>query len=127
MIFFKIRNKKTGLYSKGGTDMLVSEDPRYPSRHWNKVGKTWTTRRALGGHLAQYVDVPYDDAKPSNVPIPEDWEIVEFETIEMKVVNAREYAIQHSGRIKDRNEKISRLTLNNPEYAEKLEERKKCL
>jgi hypothetical protein len=123
MILFKIRNKRTGLYSKGGTDMLVSEDPRYPSRHWNKIGKTWTTRQALGGHLAQYVHVPYDYSEPAKVSIPEDWEIVEFETIEMKVVNAREYAIQHSGIIKDRNERISRLALNNPE---KLEERKKC-
>lgn len=40
---YKIQNKETGLFSTGGT---------LPG--WNKNGKTWASRGALSGHLAQF-------------------------------------------------------------------------
>lgn len=38
--FFKIRDKKTGLFSGGGTNP-----------HWSKRGKTWTSKQALSAHI----------------------------------------------------------------------------
>ena len=115
MSFFKIRDKKTGLFSKGGMNMLDDGSKRHvyhDINHWSKKGKVWNSKQALGGHLAQYVSVPYELDKPIKVKIPEDWEIVEFEMIEKCVVNAREYTIEHSGRIKKRNEKVAILNIN---------------
>jgi hypothetical protein len=40
MIFFKIRNKNTGLYSRGGS---------YPT--WSKLGKVWKRRCDLSSHF----------------------------------------------------------------------------
>ena len=45
MIFFKIRNKDTGLYSTGGL---------YPT--WSKIGKVWKRRSDLSSHFTSIGD-----------------------------------------------------------------------
>jgi hypothetical protein len=58
---YKVRDIKTGLYSKGGT-YVKSGSPSC----WGKKGKTWTTKAALSLHLRQFLS------------IPDTWEIVEI-------------------------------------------------
>lgn len=58
---FKIRDKQTGLFSKGGT---------YPD--WNKNGKTWSGRGPVILSLLGY---------SGNVPI-DNIEVVEYERVE---------------------------------------------
>ena len=45
---YKIRNKKTGLYSLGGQD---AHESQYV---WGSIGKIWTSMQALRLHLRQY-------------------------------------------------------------------------
>ncbi len=73
MEIFKIRSKKTGLYSGGR---------RYPS--WTKTGKAWTSDAKLLGHLYMFTDYK------GNVSIPEDWEIVTFTVVELGNDSAKE-------------------------------------
>lgn len=101
---FKIRNKTTGLFSKGGS--YASNNSKY---HWSEAGKTWSSRGALMNHLAQYVKLPYGHrwgtAKElPKVDIPEDWEVVE---IEMRIIEdigvhtpARDFYINRSEHFK---------------------------
>jgi len=57
---YKIRNKETGEFSKGGTT---------PSSIWTKGGKTWTNIGHVKTHLSQWLwrkghkDYPYDNAE----------------------------------------------------------------
>lgn len=67
MKVYKIRDKNTGLYSKGGY---------YTS--FTKLGKTWSTKGALSLHLALLREkCRYRKEK---FVIPDNWEILEFET-----------------------------------------------
>lgn len=100
---YKIRNKNTGLYSKGGS--YVNES-KYG---WSQTGKTWSSRSALMGHLAQYVKLPYryqrnDPDKVPTVNIPEYWEVIaiEVKTIEDIGVHiaAKDFYISHSEHFK---------------------------
>jgi hypothetical protein len=68
---YKIRDRRTGLYSKGGDT---------PS--WSKTGKTWTTMGGLMNHLGYFRKNYYNwDGKPDTEEflIPETWELVEIE------------------------------------------------
>jgi len=67
---YKIRSKATGLYKIAG-------------RHsgWNTVGKTWSSRGALSGHLALYYN---------NNPF-RDIEVVVIEPVITKCMSVAEY------------------------------------
>lgn len=58
---YKIRHKKTGLFSRGGS---------YGHGVWSKTGKSWGNIGHVKNHLNQYIskgvkthDYPYDDAE----------------------------------------------------------------
>ena len=68
MKLYKIRDTKTGLYSRGGSSCKVSGD----KRHWSKLGRVWTTLGFLKSHLAMYKKVPST------------WEVVELEIDEVR-------------------------------------------
>lgn len=67
---YKIRNKKTGLFKGVGY---------YGG--WNKNGKTWSSWAALKGHIALY-----NDLRTGKPKIDPDWEILEYEISEPKVI-----------------------------------------
>jgi len=68
-IEYKIRDTKTGMFSKGGS---------WPCQ-WSKKGKTWNSIGALRNHLRLIID---DGRYPSmNRPIPETWEVVEINVV----------------------------------------------
>lgn len=79
MIVYKIRNKTTGLYSRGGKDASLSS-----LRSWNKTGKTWNTQAALKNHLNLYMKKPWK-IRPPNFEwgIPKEWEVVVIEISEV--------------------------------------------
>ena len=66
MKLYKIRDTKTGMYSKGGCDCTLSD------RHWSKLGKTWSRLSFVKAHLGMYVKVPRS------------WEVVEYEVAEVR-------------------------------------------
>lgn len=71
MKMYKIRNKNTGLFSRGGSE------PEF-----NKKGKIWKTMGHLKAHLNQFItyggknDSPFIEAKVKN------WEVIELEVVE---------------------------------------------
>ena len=69
MIYYKIRNKNTGLYHKGGVYEV-----------WNKNGKTWTTLGQLRSMLTMNTPRQYHTGQDMT-----DWEIVEYEVTEKSV------------------------------------------
>lgn len=68
--FYKIRNRATGLYSKGGSDAFYSSG----SKCWNKSGKTWAGLGPLRNHLQLIIT--------NHNALPPDWEVVEFTVTE---------------------------------------------
>lgn len=69
---YKIRDKKTGLFSTGGTI------PR-----WKKVGKTWSGLGPITNHLVMWCDrYDYKNGKRTVIDIPSEWEIVKYELTE---------------------------------------------
>ena len=71
LTFFKIYNRKTGLYSNGGSDAAKKDW----APHWNKKGKTWHGIGPLRLHLNHVIT--YGGG------MPEDWEVVEYEATEV--------------------------------------------
>lgn len=69
MIYYKIRHKVTGKYSKGGDNK------------WNSLGKVWTTL----GHLRLHISTLLDDPRVN--PDFDNWEIIEYEVVEKNVKN----------------------------------------
>ena len=67
---YRIRHKKTGLFSTGGTE--VSADGQ--KFGWTKKGKVWTGIGPLRNHLNQYVNT-----RASRLA---DWEVIEYELVE---------------------------------------------
>lgn len=67
MIYYKVRSKKTGLFSKGAGGV------------WDKTGKVWVTL----GKLRSFITVQMN--RYSGRPDFNDWEIVEFEVLEKEV------------------------------------------
>lgn len=63
---YKIRDKKTGLFSRGGS---------YGHGVWSKTGKSWGNIGHIKNHLNQYID---RGAKARDYPY-EDAEIIEIE------------------------------------------------
>ena len=68
--FFKIRNTKSGLHSKGGADAWLSDN----GSHWAKLGKTWQGSGPLRNHLSYVIEV--------HGSIPDHWEVIEMEMVE---------------------------------------------
>ena len=69
MIYYKIRNKNTGLFHKGGIYEL-----------WSKDGKTWTTLGKLRSMLTMNTPSKHRTGKDMS-----EWEIVEYEVTEKSV------------------------------------------
>src|SRR6266403_3016544 len=81
-VFYKIRNKKTGLFSKGGS---------WP--RWSKLGKVWHSKGALSNHLAFVsTSADYKDA-----------EIIECEFVEVGKIQIDEWLVEVSVRRNKRN------------------------
>lgn len=80
MKVYKIRNTDTKLYSCGG----------YVDVKWNKYGKTWNNMGFLSSHLAQHIN----GNLPSDVKLPNNWEVVEFELQENYSINANDYYLK---------------------------------
>lgn len=78
--FYKIRSKKTGLFSKGGGYAKFTT-----SSHWSANGKIWQGIGPLKNHLALYKkrDGTYD--------LPEDWEIVVIEQVVISAIQVHEF------------------------------------
>lgn len=66
--FYKIRHKKSGLYSKGG-GYVNSEGT---NTFWNKTGKTWDTLGKLRAHITSHMNKYYG---PTDMT---DWEVIEY-------------------------------------------------
>lgn len=83
MTVYRIRHKKTGLWSKGG----------YWPR-WSNKGKVWRSSSSLGGHLAMFYRWDHDGSRTyAYEPEVKDWEIVEYiiQESEGKTVGADDY------------------------------------
>lgn len=72
MKLYKIRNKKTGLYSSGGYSL-----------RWTKIGKVWRTLGPLKNHLQGGAATAYDR-------LGDDVEVVEIEMKEVGTLDFRE-------------------------------------
>jgi hypothetical protein len=71
LIHYKIRDRKTGLYSTGG---------KPPS--WSKNGKTWTTVGGLMNHLSylkHYTHPTHQYPDAEFYRVPSEWEIIPIE------------------------------------------------
>jgi hypothetical protein len=67
--FYKIRHKKTGRYSKGGTYVNAEGT----NSHWGeKSGKTWDTMGKLRAHITSHINRYYGATDMS------EWEVVEY-------------------------------------------------
>jgi len=122
-MYYKIRNKRTGLFSRGGTT-VSSTNPF----NWNKDGKVWKTKSSLGAHLSQYINYSrYNNTLV--IKIPKDWEVVEIEPVIRGAESAKDYATKTSPKIKDYNrsnkERIDATKKKEEEQKRKEEERKK--
>lgn len=67
MIYYKIRNKNTGLFHKGGVYDV-----------WSKHGKTWTTL----GQLRSMLTMNMPNGAYRRGTDMTDWEIIEYEVTE---------------------------------------------
>lgn len=81
MIFYKIRNKRTGLFSKGGTKNTTTGDVA-----WSKHGKTWDTLGKLRSHLNLHLGTDYG-FKATDMS---DWEVVQYQVVEQPAKDVHE-------------------------------------
>ena len=75
MIYYKIRHKVTGLYSKGG--YWVKSDGT--GALWSKSGKNWTSLGTLRSHLTLVMDS--SQGNPTDMT---DWEVISYEVKEIQ-------------------------------------------
>lgn len=79
--FYKIRNKNTGEFSKGGMRSRSTGDVQ-----WSKQGKTWDTLGRLRSHLNQHLgDGSYYKATDMS-----HWEVVEYRVTEVEAKGVHE-------------------------------------
>jgi hypothetical protein len=81
-IFYKIRNKNTGEFSKGGTRHRSTGDVQ-----WSKQGKTWDTLGKLRSHLNQHLGDPSYGFKQTDMS---HWEVVEYHVTEAEAKGVHE-------------------------------------
>lgn len=74
-ISFKIRHKKTGLYSKGGVYVNAEGNNSY----WDKRGKTWDTLGKLRSHITSHMN------RYSGATDMSDWEVIEIKMVPISV------------------------------------------
>ncbi|PLC44510.1 hypothetical protein C0Q88_07470 [Ralstonia pickettii] len=72
MKVFKVRDKTTGLFSKGGI-----------SKRFDEKGKIWHTVGTVRGHLAMFQDKDYRTRTSVYPPRVKNLEVVEFELVEV--------------------------------------------
>ena len=72
---FKIRDKSTGLFSKGGV-----------RGEFSKKGKVWKTEGYVRSHLQQFVHTREDEQNRLMTNI-DNWEIIEYELIEKETTD----------------------------------------
>ena len=82
MIFYKIRNKNTGEFSKGGLRLRSTGDVT-----WGKKGKTWDTLGTLRSHLNQHLGNPSYGFKQTDMS---HWEVVEYHVAEQPAKGVHE-------------------------------------
>lgn len=75
MIYYKIRHRKTGLFSKGG--VYVSADGT--GIFWSKSGKSWDTLGKLRAHITSHLPTDYQSGTDMT-----DWEVVEYHLVEQQ-------------------------------------------
>lgn len=80
MIFYKIRNKNTGLFSKGGMG-----DRKTGEVEWTKQGKTWDTLGKLRSHLTQHLGDKWRKRTDMS-----DWEVIEYHVVEQPAKGVHE-------------------------------------
>ena len=73
---YKIRDKSTGLFSKGGT---LGE--------FNKKGKIWKVAGHVRSHLKQFEHTGYRDKENRLLANISNWEIVEYEIVEIQTTD----------------------------------------
>jgi hypothetical protein len=79
--FFKIRHKKTGRYSKGGTYVNATGDNSY----WaDRGGKTWDTLGKLRAHLTSHMNKYYGSTDMS------EWQVIEYRCVPTEVKEIHE-------------------------------------
>jgi hypothetical protein len=81
MIAYKIRNKKTGLFSMGGMDALVRNSS------WRKTGKVWKQIGHLKNHINQLY---FPRNKKDQIYTLDDFEIVEYSLVESSVFSVED-------------------------------------
>lgn len=80
MIFYKIRNKNTGEFSKGGLRLNSTGDVE-----WSKKGKTWDTLGTLRSHLNQHLGDKYHKQTDMS-----HWEVIEYHAVEQPAKGVHE-------------------------------------
>ena len=73
---FKLRDKSTGLFSKGGT-----------LGDFNKSGKIWKNQSQLRSHLKQFEHLSSRDKTNRLIDNISNWEIVEYELMEKETTD----------------------------------------
>lgn len=82
---FKIRSRKTGLFSKGGSDPT-----------WNTTGKVWKRRGDLSSHFTQLT------GRGKQIYANADAEVVELETVTIEATSVETYIAEATMRAADR-------------------------
>ena len=81
-IYYKIRHKVTGNFSKGSSYSNAEGNNSF----WNKSGKTWDTLGKLRAHITQHLRkvtrTGYVVNEGTNMS---DWEVIEYKVIEADV------------------------------------------
>jgi hypothetical protein len=83
-VFYKIRHKKTGLYSKGGAYVNAEGTNSF----WTKTGKTWDSIGKLRSHITSHMNKYYGSTDMS------DWEVIEFKCVPTAVKDIHEIVTQ---------------------------------
>jgi hypothetical protein len=95
---YKIRNKRTGLFKLGSSQV-----------YWSKNGKTWTSLGALMSHLSMYKRiVTFQNNKVEQYTIGDEWEVVTI------VINPNADAVNIVDFLSNR--KPDAIINNNPQY-----------
>lgn len=81
MVYYKIRHKVSGLYSKGSSYSNAEGTNSY----WSKNGKTWDTLGKLRAHITMHL--PSSHNKGTDMS---DWEVVEYQVTVAEVKGIRD-------------------------------------
>lgn len=84
-VFYKIRHRVTGMYSKGGTYANGAGNNSF----WAPTGgKTWDTLGKLRAHITSHLpSSTYDDDRGTDMS---DWEVVEYRAVVMDTKSIHE-------------------------------------